>query len=67
MRKRDRLFKSYCQETNPTVNLIKHNNYKKFEIWYCLKEKNLKNSFIKSIFKEIQKISNKLGVAENEF
>ena len=29
MRERDRLFKFYCQETNPTVKLTKHNDHKR--------------------------------------
>ena len=63
MRKRDRLFKSYCQETNPTVNLIKHNNYKKIRNLVLSKRKESKKQFYQKYF---QRNSKNLGVAENE-
>ena len=45
MRERDRLFKSYCQETHPTVKLTKHNDNKRIR-------KNKKNSKIKESKKQ---------------
>ena len=55
MRKRDRLFKSYCQETNPTVNLIKHNNYKKIRNLVLSKRKESKKQFYQKYFQRNSK------------
>ena len=60
MRERDRLFKSYSEETNPTVKLTKYNDYKRIiNIVVSKRKEKQKNRIIKTISKEIQKISKK--------
>ena len=61
MRERERLFKSYSEETNPTVKLTKYSDYKRIvNIVVPKRKKKEKNSIIKIISKEIQKISKKI-------
>ena len=49
MRERDRLFKSHCQETNPTVKLTKHDDYQRIRNIVVSKIK-LKTARVKPIF-----------------
>ena len=53
MREHDRLFKFYCQETNPTVKLTKHNE-------------RIEKTVLSNLFsKKFKKISKKLGMVKN--
>ena len=54
MRERDRLFKSYSEETNPTVKLTKYSDYKRIvNIVVPKRKKKEKNRNIKIISKKI--------------
>ena len=50
MRERHKLFKSYCQETNPTVKLSKHNNYKRIRNIIVSKLKQSKKQYFQNYF-----------------
>ena len=50
MRERERLFKSYCQETNPTVKLTKHNDYKRIRNIVVSRIKQSKKKYYQNYF-----------------
>ena len=50
VRERHKLFKSYCQETNPTVKLSKHNNYKRIRNVIVSKLKQSKKQYYQNYF-----------------
>ena len=50
MRESDRLFNSYCQETNPTVKLTKHNGYKRIRNIVVYKIKQSKRQYYQNYF-----------------
>ena len=59
MRKRDRLFKCYCNENNPTLKVAKHNRYKNAQNTFIFKVKQSKKEYYRIIFESIQKILKK--------
>ena len=50
MRERDKPFESYCQETNPTVKLTKHNDYKRIRNIVVCKIKESKKYYYQNYF-----------------
>ena len=52
MRERNRLFKSYCQETNPTVKWTKHNDYKRIRNIIVSKTKEWKKQYYQNHFQK---------------
>ena len=55
MRERDRLFKFYCQETNPTVKLTKYNDYKRIRNIVVSKIKESKKQYYQNYFQRNSK------------
>ena len=45
MRERDKLFKRYCNESNPTLKVVKHNKYKNARNLVIFKVKKLKKEY----------------------
>ena len=62
MRERDKLFESYCQETNPTVKLTKHNDYKRIRNIVVCKIKESKKYYYQNYFqRNTKKLKKNLG------
>ena len=55
MRERDKLFKSYCQVTNPTIKLTKRNDYKRIRNIVVSKIKESKKQYYQNYFQRNSK------------
>ena len=55
MRERDRLFKRYCNENNPALQVAKHNKYKNAQKVIIFKVKKSKKEYYQSYFQKHSK------------
>ena len=55
MRERNRLFKLYCSEINPTLKVVKHNKYENAWNLVIFKVKKLKKQFYQNYFQKHSK------------
>ena len=59
MRKRDRLFKCYCNENNPTLKVAKHNRYKNARNTFIFKVKQSEKEYYQNYFRKHSKNAKK--------
>ena len=61
MRECDKLFKRYCNESNPTLHVAKHNKYKNAQTLVIFKVKQTKKEYHHNYFQKHSKNVNKIN------
>ena len=66
MRERDRLFKRYCNENDPSLKVAKHNKYKDAWNVVIFKVKQSKKELLELFSKALKKMLKNPGTASNQ-